>query len=80
MLANWGNGMENYEGLEGSDKEVERILNVLRSITGPYKVLISEPKLDTICYRCKQPMCSVDEIDMNTYFQCFACGHKEMKM
>lgn len=72
--------MENYERLEGSDKEVERILNALRRITGPHKVLISGPKLDTVCYRCKQPMCSVDEIDMNTYLQCFACGHKEMKL
>jgi DNA-directed RNA polymerase subunit RPC12/RpoP len=77
----WGLGMGGFdEKLELADKEVERIVNILRRVTGPKRILISEPNLEQPCYRCKQPMCSVDEANKNTYVQCFACGHRELEL
>jgi DNA-directed RNA polymerase subunit RPC12/RpoP len=72
--------MENYEELDGADKEVQIIIQILRRITGPNRVFISEPKLDQLCFECKRPMCSVDIVNNGTYFQCFACGHKELEL
>lgn len=66
--------------LDLADNEVERIVNILRRVTGANKVVISEPNLERLCYRCKQPMCSVDEADKDTYLQCFSCGHKELEL
>lgn len=76
----WGLGMENYEKLDGGDKEVQTIIQILRRITRHNRVFVSDQKLDQLCYKCKKPMCSVDDLENGTYFQCFACCHKELEL
>ena len=62
--------------LDLANKEVARILDVVRGVIGSYKVETSNPIPDQICQRCHRPMCSVYEPNKDTYFLCFSCGLK----
>ena len=64
------------DGDKLEDYEVQKIIYLLRNLSGPNRVVISESKLGHPCYRCKKSMCSVDEPDKNTYYLCFRCGQK----
>jgi DNA-directed RNA polymerase subunit RPC12/RpoP len=63
-----------------AENELKRIVNILRKIARRRNVVISEPKLDYPCYRCRQPMSDADYANKSSYLQCFACGHKELKL
>jgi hypothetical protein len=71
----------NYEENFGmTDKEFQTIIQVLRRVMGPDNLLLSMPKLDQLCFKCRIPMCSVDVDVTETYYQYFHCGHEELKL
>jgi hypothetical protein len=62
-------------------KEVELVIRVVSQFVKPKKTyFIGEPKKEHSCYRCNESMCIVGEIDKEMYYQCFFCGHRELKL
>jgi hypothetical protein len=72
--------MKYEENFGMTDEQFQTINQVIRRIMGPDNLLICRPKLDQLCYRCRRPMCTVELVDGETNYQCFYCGHKEMKL